>query len=304
MSEIEKLKQEIERLKKTNLVLMEQVEQNTAEKRGAFSLFENNSLLKKQVSNKTRDLEIALANLKKQQAVAIHQAKLSSLGEMSTGIAHEIKNPLAILTALIRKLQRDEKEKEDTSDEHDNLQMSLIKMEETVQQINMIVDSLRRFGHRQDVPKLVSVQVEKVIEDVMNLCKERLTTEGIRFKCEISDNFKSKRVLGHPIELVQVLVNLLNNSCDAVAGLKDAFIEIKIEKVDHLLNFLVIDNGQGIPADLTQKVMDPFFTTKEVGKGTGIGLNLSKNLMKRMGGELVLKSSGSPTTFLVSVPKQ
>lgn len=167
----------------------------------------------------------------------------------------------------------------------------------------IIVDSLRRFGHRQEVPELTNVKVGSIIDDVTNLCKEKLIVDGINFQTDIAYGLKERLIKSHPIELVQVLVNLLNNSYDAVRDIKEAVIQVKIEEDETAIRFLVIDNGQGIPQGLVEKVMDPFFTTKEIGKGTGIGLNLSKNLMKRMGGELLLESSVSPTTFLVRLPK-
>lgn len=146
MSEVEKLKQQIERLQKTNLVLMEKVEQTTAERKNDFSLFENNTLLKKQVSNKTKDLEEALSDLRKQQAITIHQAKLSSLGEMSVGIAHEIKKPLAVLKALVRKLQRLEENTVMSRDEINGLIFgSLTSMDENTKSNDYNCRQLKTF---------------------------------------------------------------------------------------------------------------------------------------------------------------
>ena len=105
------------------------------------------------------------------------------------------------------------------------------------------------------------------------------------------------------IQIEQVLLNLLNNSFDAIADLEEKWIRVDVEAEDHFVNIKVVDSGKGIPAEASEKIMMPFFTTKEVGKGTGLGLSISSGILKSHGGELSLDRNAANTTFVIRVPR-
>ncbi|MBK8204245.1 MAG: GHKL domain-containing protein [Bdellovibrionales bacterium] len=101
---------------------------------------------------------------------------------------------------------------------------------------------------------------------------------------------------------MQVLLNLLNNSFDAVAALPETWVDLKVETIGDNLRMIVTDSGKGILPSIAEKIMDPFFTTKEVGKGTGLGLSISRGIVLSHGGSLIYDSTHPNTRFIIEIP--
>ncbi len=251
------------------------------------------------------DISLAKAQAAKiaQQHVQILGAsRLSSLGEMASGIAHEINNPLAIISAkaaqMKRALQRDNLDR-------DQMLAGLQKIDETAHRIGKIVKGLQAFSRSEVEADYETVQLISVVRQVLDLCFEKFHSSGVEIRVEIEP---ALTLDCRPVQLGQVLMNLINNAWDAIgSGARTSgscFVEVKAEVVGEWIEILVIDSGPGIPEDLVKKIMDPFFTTKEVGHGTGIGLSISQAILEKHGGKLELARPRDSTTFRILLPQR
>ena len=237
--------------------------------------------------------------LAKQQQVIVTTSKMSALGEMAGGIAHEINNPLAAIRNLSGQLQ-------EVMDD-DPIDRALVKgmalrVEQSTSRIAKIVQGLRSFSRDGSQDPVEQVQVFQLVEETLNLCKERFKNQGIEMVLDPIDSGLS--VEGRPTELSQVLLNLLNNAHDAVEALQHKWIRVSAaDTSDGRVEIQVTDSGSGVSPQVREKLFQPFFTTKEIGKGTGIGLSISRGLIQRHHGELTLDPECGNTRFLIRLPK-
>lgn len=257
-----------------------------------------------------------LAEMQEIQAKAAYASKMASLGEMAGGLAHEINNPLTIIrgsTELVRlgvkKSVRGALDPE--------LEAQLCKIESTTDRIALIVKGLRNFARESTAEMLQTMKLGVVIEDTISFCGERFQAHGVQLAIDW-DSFQ--HVLPcRPIQLSQVLVNLLNNAFDAVMAKGGGQVRVSAQEMrlaivpetnpEPVVVIRVSDNGIGVPADLREKIMQPFFTTKEIGTGTGLGLSISRGLMQAAGGTLRLAAPADSefpggATFEVLLPKK
>lgn len=232
-----------------------------------------------------------------QQQKMIHSAKLSVIGEMSGGIAHEINNPVSIIYGKAKMLQR-----LGSTDELDA--QSVVKearrIEEMATRIATIVRSLRMIARDGERDPFEKVQIARIIEDTVSLCRERFHHYNIDFVVKNAD--ENLQLECRAVQISQVLLNLLTNACDAVENRDGKRIELDISSDGRIIEFRVKDNGVGIDSSLQEKVFHPFFTTKELGKGTGIGLSLARGIAEAHRGTLTLENCGALTCFLLKIP--
>lgn len=232
-----------------------------------------------------------------QRAGLVATAKMSALGEMASGIAHEINTPLAAITTLASQLQEVIK---DPKIDQDLIRSHSERIEKTAFRIAKIVKGLRSLGRNSDNDDLIPVQVRELIEDVLILCRERLSLRGIRIEVQIDDPDLS--IQARQSQLAQVLVNLLNNAYDAICDAPSPWIKIECLRSEGNALITVTDSGHGISSEIVERIFNPFFTTKDVGKGTGLGLSISKNIMIAHGGDLTLDGTCKNTRFIIRLP--
>lgn len=232
-------------------------------------------------------------DLEQSQRTAIHASRLASLGEMAGGIAHEINNPLMIITgktSLIQKMI-------DSDDlELSRVQTELEKVKQTTFRIAKIVKGLLTFARDGEQVEFQNFAVDSMLNDVSALCGEKAKANGIDIQF-ISD--KNLVVFGNALQISQVILNLINNSIDATASHPNRWIKIEASQnlSNNLIRFSVTDSGLGIDKQLVGRLMQPFFTTKRVGVGTGLGLSISKGLIENHGGVLIYDVSSPNTRF-------
>jgi C4-dicarboxylate-specific signal transduction histidine kinase len=235
-----------------------------------------------------RELEI-------QRARNIHSSKLSALGEMAGGVAHEINTPLATIRMTAENceylLSEGDLKKEVFS-------QSLDRIIKTVDRIAKIVLSLKTFSRDGSNDRFELVSCKKILEEVLSFSAERFKSNEV----EVRSNFEDVSVYCQQIQIEQVLLNLLNNSFDAVQNVERKWIEITAKRQGDMLRIEVKDSGERIPEDVEKKLMSPFFTTKEIGKGTGLGLSVSLGIAKRHGGNLYYDSECDHTCFVLLLP--
>ena len=236
--------------------------------------------------------------IKNQNQALVVSAKLSALGEMAGGVAHEINTPLTVIK--LRSEMIEEELSHINSDRAENLKSSLHIIDKTVDRITKIVQSLKAFSRESNQLENVIYPVSSIINDALDLCHEKFKSHGVSLVTDIDD---SLTVNCRPTEISQVLVNLLNNSYDAIQGLEVKKISIDARAVDNeYFEIAITDSGSGISAEIQDKIMQPFFTTKEVGKGTGIGLSISKGIVESHSGTIFLDKKSKNTRLVIRLP--
>ena len=227
----------------------------------------------------------------------IYSAKMASLGEMAGGIAHEINNPLSILLGFSSKVSRL------LSENPPNIGLvisDLEKIKDTTKRISNIVNGLRSFSRNSKGDPFLKTSLNTIIADTLGLCQEKFRHHGVEIKDDyISDVLFECRAS----QISQILLNLLNNSYDAIVGLPSKWIRIVVVKLNQeRFQIKVTDSGLGIAQNVVNKIMQPFFTTKEVGKGTGLGLSISMGIALEHNGTLTIDKDSPNTTFVLELP--
>jgi C4-dicarboxylate-specific signal transduction histidine kinase len=223
------------------------------------------------------------------------KGKFSELGLMSAGIAHEISNPLTVINGKVNQLLRIYRDPQKQKDLADGLQKILYSSE----RIEKIVRGMRHYIYRDDEISEESISLQEIIDTVLLFCGQRLKNHGIEFRTINVDNVFVK---GHRGQLEQALLNLINNSFDAVDELQEKWIEVTAVSEGEVVDIYVKDSGHGIPMDIEKQMLEPFFTTKHK-KGTGLGLPLVKGIAEKHGGDLVYIEKAANTTFMLELPK-
>lgn len=232
------------------------------------------------------------------QAQLLASSKMSSLGEMAGGVAHEINNPLAVIISLAEQI--DELAAENQIDPATLREMTG-KVIRTSNRIAKIVQGLRTFSRDGSRDQFKAVNVRKLVEETLSFCEERFRQHGLALNV---DPFPADLAFeGRATEMSQVLLNLLNNAYDATDGKQNRWIRISVRSLETKIEIRVIDSGAGIPEAAQSKIFQPFFTTKEIGKGTGMGLSISAGIVKGHRGELSVDPTHPNTCFVIHLPK-
>jgi C4-dicarboxylate-specific signal transduction histidine kinase len=238
--------------------------------------------------------------LREKQEQLVQAGKLATLGELTTGVAHELNNPLNNIGLFVgNAIDLIALGTADTDPE-----VILRELHSTMQQVRKateIISHLRTFGRAAPV-SFEPLDILHVIERSISLMKEQLRLRQI----EVQLHFPPEAlfVFGNAIQLEQVFINLLANARDALANAPVKLITItcKAEQEQVVLRFC--DTGPGIPAELAQRIFDPFFTTKEVGAGTGLGLSITYGIIKDHQGTITVEHHpGDGAHFLIHLPR-
>jgi two-component system phosphate regulon sensor histidine kinase PhoR len=236
--------------------------------------------------------------LKYEQEQKIMSGKLKTLGEVAAGVGHEINNPLAVMTGLIRKI----KIMQSKTDPDAPWIRDLDSIERNCFRISNIVKGLKTFSRDSSSDSLVPTELRCIVDDTIVLCESRLKQNEVKLYFE-TNSCEGIKINCRATEISQVLMNLLTNSFDEVRGQPDAWIRINVQQsVDYVI-IDVVDSGPGVKGSNISKIFDPFFTTKDVGQGTGLGLGISLSLMKQHGGSLSCEQDESSTTFRMKFPR-
>jgi signal transduction histidine kinase len=219
------------------------------------------------------------------QQDASHSARLVAMGEMTTSIAHEINQPLAIIRLAAAGLLRKALKSLDTGESLETLWVKE-KVERIDNQVNRaatITDHMRLFG--SDVTgAVVELNLQTVCEDLQNLRGESMKLQGIDFNCRIADG--GVKVMARKEEFEQALVNILDNAEKSLSNTepgKDKTIALEAHTDETGTTISISDSGIGIDASVIDNIFDPFFTTREVGEGTGLGLSVARKLLSDIG---------------------
>ena len=236
----------------------------------------------------------------------LQASKMATLGEMATGVAHELNQPLAVMESASSFLMRKLTKKEQIEDEH--LLIMSQKISNNVDRATKIINHLREFGRKEDVG-LEKIQVNDLLQRANELLSQQLKVRGIEVVWQLAEGLPL--IMADPGRLEQVFVNLLLNARDAIEDkLSTAVMKKGSERIilttssdGDKVSVEVRDTGMGIPKDQLEKIFEPFFTTKSVGKGTGLGLSISYGIIKDCGGNIQVKSEkGTGARFIIEFP--
>jgi PAS domain S-box-containing protein len=244
-----------------------------------------------------RQAEAREKELREKQAQLVQAAKLASLGELVSGIAHELNNPLnnisLFLGNAVDRIQNGKLEADD-------LLTSVVRAVQQTERAAMIIKHLRTFA-RTASTEHEPVSLNDVVLSALSLVQEQLRLREIDVRLKLSP--EEPIVLGSRIQLEQVLLNLVSNARDAVATAPEKQIAITSAVGSDFAEVRVTDTGVGISADILPHIFDPFFTTKAVGEGTGLGLSISYGIIEDHQGRVSVESADPQgTTFIIALP--
>lgn len=247
-------------------------------------------------SDHTAEVKL-LTEIENQKKENLHHAKLASIGELAAGIGHEINNPLAIAKGYIREL-----EKSISNQTYKEIPELISKISYAHERVSNIVDGLRTFS-RHETKKGHLFDISASVKESFNLVQRIYNSQGIDLSLNIHDSALKSHVFGDRDAIQQVLMNLLSNAKDAVEDQVEKKIHLECLVENSIYTLKVKDNGHGIKPEILEKIFQPFFTTKEIHKGTGIGLGKVNSICKEHGGSVRVESTeNSGTTFIVTIP--
>lgn len=254
------------------------------------------SLLKNTASGQIICMSLDIEQQKEIELERQNNNRLVSLGELCSNIAHEINNPLTVISAKASLLKR----KAVASTESSYMISGLEQIENSSDRIARIIKGLQTASRDAENDPLIEANLNDIIQDVLLLSHEKLVKNQIQLINDLDQGSQIK-VFCQPTQLSQVLINLINNSCDAILNFPERWIKISMDVSPNKIAIRITDSGAGIPAEIAQKIMKPFFTTKGPGKGTGLGLSLSKKLIERQHGNFYLNLNSPNTEFVIEL---
>ncbi len=245
-----------------------------------------------------RENHIAETQLEEQRLRSFASAKFAALGEMASGITHEINNPLTAINLHTQNLrfliEGGEKDKDEALRKVDLLGS-------TVHRIARIVESMSMISREGSQDPFRKESLQRIVDDTTTFCAERFKKNGVKFSINVPD---SVTLECRAVQISQLLLNLLNNAFDAIEPLQGKWISLDVSETSGTIQIYVTDSGSGVPVELRQKIFDPFFTTKPAGKGTGLGLSLSNKIAQDHRGHLFLDTHHPRTRFVVEFPRK
>lgn len=244
------------------------------------------------------ELKKAQQALLEEQAKAQASAKMASFGEMAAGIAHEINNPLTIISgsnSILAKYVETDRLTPETFKKHNE------RITSAIERVMKIIRGIKNLARNGENDPFESATIASIVEDSLTLLSKKCMKLNIDLK--VSELDPELTIECQTVQISQILVILLNNAIDAIEENEEKWISIDIKDAGEGINISITDSGLGIPVELQKKVFDPFFTTKGVGKGTGLGLSLARKIIELHRGQFSLDSSSKHTKFDIYLPK-
>lgn len=238
-----------------------------------------------------------------QQTAMAHSGRMAALGEMATAMAHEINQPLSVISISLQAWAA--RLKRANLDIDAMLSTDIPRMLSNVERISRLIDHVRTFGRTDSTRHAVDINV--MVQDAISLCRHQFKSRGIR----LEEHYASQLPLVQAVstEMEQVVLNLLANARHAVEGKKAAMpdlaalVAVTTALIEDRVTIQVRDNGTGVPREKESFIFDPFFSTKTSTKGTGLGLHISLQIMERFGGGIILHNyPGEGACFEIWLP--
>jgi two-component system sensor histidine kinase PhcS len=253
---------------------------------------------REELAARNEELIATLKRLRETEAQLDQSEKLASIGRLSAGIVHEINNPLNYVKSAIYLLKK--KGKALPPDIAETFTSIAEDIGEGIDRVAAIVSDLRTFAHPENRGAR-PVDLQETSRKALRLLAKEIGDRGVLLVDQIPPGVIAQ---GDENYLIQILLNLVQNSLDALAGRPEPTILLRAHATANGVDLIVRDNGEGIPKENLSKIFDPFFTTKQVGQGMGLGLSISFRMIQQMGGEVKIDTvAGSHTQFTLSLKK-
>jgi signal transduction histidine kinase len=239
-----------------------------------------------------------LKKINEQNEQLVIQARMSTLGVMSAELAHEINTPLMVIDGRIKKIAED---LDRPTLDIEKLKKNIATTIRNSNRIQSIVKNFKLLSKDGKLDEKEKVEIEKLLEELKEVTSHRIISNNIAFHIETIYNDQHLLYI-RKIQVLQILVNLVNNSIDAIKNQDEKWIKILIKKDKNNTIFIVKDSGTGLGAEAAKNLFRPFFTTKHSSEGTGLGLSLSRKIAREHGGDLYYNSNELNTEFKLHLP--
>jgi C4-dicarboxylate-specific signal transduction histidine kinase len=228
----------------------------------------------------------------------IHTSRMAALGEMAAGIAHEINNPLMVISGNLQQIER-KITRANNAEAMTWLKHTASSLQ-AINRVTKIINGLRLFSQQSDNLPRKNVSLNVIIEETLSFCGEMLKARYVRLEVE---NIPDVIIECHSVQISQVLINIIKNAEDAVKSQEDEhrWVKLRFEMNNQAVLIHLSNGGTKIAKEITDKLFLPFFTTKPLGEGTGLGLSISKGIMHEHGGDLKFNEIENQTTFTISL---
>jgi C4-dicarboxylate-specific signal transduction histidine kinase len=246
----------------------------------------------------TAEVQRREQELREKQEQLVQAGKLATLGELTTGVAHELNNPLNNIGLFVGNAI-DLIELGMADAEPERILQELYNAMQQVRKATEIISHLRTFGRVASVSR-EPVRIDQIIRQAISLMQEQLRLRQVEVQLDVPEGVV---VIGNAIQLEQVFINLLTNARDALVSVPRKCIGITCVVNEDVVEIRFADTGPGIPAGLERRIFDPFFTTKDVGTGTGLGLSITYGIINEHQGSIVVENHpGEGAVFLLQLP--
>ncbi|MBU1087901.1 MAG: two-component sensor histidine kinase, partial [Candidatus Omnitrophica bacterium] len=237
-------------------------------------------------------IEAVTKDLNAKQQMLIESEKMASLGILSAGIAHEINNPLGVILGHAQMLIKELKEKKSLDNPQESIQM-LETIESYTRRCSYIINSLIQFAREKQM-QLISVDINQTIENALIFTQNRIVNKNIGIIKNFGENLAS--IQADQIQLEQVFINIILNADASMP--QGGSLKISTQSASDQIKVLFEDNGEGISKDNINRIFEPFFSTKDHGKGSGLGLSLSYGIIQAHGGDIKIISKKNKGTLV------
>lgn len=255
-----------------------------------------------QVETANEEIKKYIKEIEQNKEIIAVNSRLAGIGEMVSSLSHEINNPLMVLSLEVAKYQMFLVKNINNSDiVLSKFENTYARVNNTIGKITDIIDAVKRLSYDGTSSNLQKNDLNKIIRQTVSLVEDGCKSLNIEFNINFSN--KEYFVYSNEVLLSQVLFNLVQNAKHAVENLSNKWIQINVKDVKSNVFVEISNSGDGIPEKIQEKIFEPFFTTKPVGKGTGIGLSISKKIMNSFDGDLILNKSKKYPSFTLSFKK-
>ena len=248
------------------------------------------------LSNATSEVYRMMDDLRGMQNQLIQSAKLAAVGEMTSGIAHELKTPLAGISTILSGVELAKQLHQEIDMDATCSRVNLL-----VQRCSAIIDHMRNYSRRTEETHSQTQIINQLLKNTLLLVEPQLKRIGGKLKLNLGHDLPF--VVGNDIQLEQVFINLCNNACDAMEQSEERILTIQSMAVGDEVLVRVIDTGTGMRPEVQERIFESFFTTKSSAKGTGLGMSISQNIIEQHKGQIRFNSElGRGTTFEIYLP--
>jgi signal transduction histidine kinase len=227
------------------------------------------------------------------------QTRMSDLGRLMAGIAHEINNPLAVIKGsasfCLKRIDKNQIDPERTKKE-------LTRISSHVERVVKIIEGLRFVSRDGSQDPMEPYSINETIREAYELCRYKLQEKGVQSNLVPLHSDETKCAI-KLVQIEQVVFSIVSNAIDAIEEQTDKKIDIKMSESNSSVFIRISDNGPGVPKQIRSEVIKPFFTTKPVGKGTGLGLSVAVEILEKHKGSLTIEDSLDGASFLIELPK-